>query len=245
MVKGVDIFQEYFNEYTDQYVLIGGAACSVSFEEQDINFGRTTKDLDIVLIVEAQTKEFGERFWEFIKDGKYRIRAKSNGEPQFYRFDKPEDERFPKMIELFSRTNYLLQEENGLTLIHIDDSVLSLSAILLNDAYYQALMDGRESMRGISVLKPEWIIPLQAKAWLDLREKKDVDSSDVKKHRNDIIRIVSDMVLQKCILPDEVRKDMEKFIEQFDVAESELKNLKIRGTKPEDIKQVLQTTYLD
>lgn len=36
MVKGIDIFQEYFNEYTDQYVLIGGAACSVSFEEQDI-----------------------------------------------------------------------------------------------------------------------------------------------------------------------------------------------------------------
>ena len=67
MVKGIDIFQEYFNEYTDQYVLIGGAACSVSFEEQDINFGRTTKDLDIVLIVEAQTKEFGERFWKFIK----------------------------------------------------------------------------------------------------------------------------------------------------------------------------------
>ena len=174
MVKGIDIFQEYFNEYTDQYVLIGGAACSVSFEEQDINFGRTTKDLDIVLIVEAQTKEFGERFWKFIKDGKYRIRAKSNGEPQFYRFDKPEDERFPKMIELFSRTNYLLQEENGLTPIHIDDSVSSLSAILLNDAYYQALMDGRENMRGISVLKPEWIIPFKAKAWLDLREKKDV-----------------------------------------------------------------------
>lgn len=245
MVKGIDIFQEYFNEYTDQYVLIGGAACSVSFEEQDINFGRTTKDLDIVLIVEAQTKEFGERFWKFIKDEKYRIRAKSNGEPQFYRFDKPEDERFPKMIELFSRTNYLLQEENGLTPIHIDDSVSSLSAILLNDAYYQALMDGRENMRGISVLKPEWIIPFKAKAWLDLREKKDVDSSDIKKHRNDIIRIVSDMVLQKCILPDEVRKDMEKFIEQFDVTESELKNLKIRGTKPEDIKRVLQTTYLD
>ena len=245
MVKGIDIFQEYFNEYTDQYVLIGGAACSVSFEEQDINFGRTTKDLDIVLIVEAQTKEFGERFWKFIKDGKYRIRAKSNGEPQFYRFDKPEDERFPKMIELFSRTNYLLQEENGLTPIHIDDSVSSLSAILLNDAYYQALMDGREIMRGISVLKPEWIIPFKAKAWLDLREKKRCGFIGYKKHRNDIIRIVSDMVLQKCILPDEVRKDMEKFIEQFDVTESELKNLKIRGTKPEDIKRVLQTTYLD
>lgn len=33
MVKGIEIFQEYFKKYTDQYVLIGGAACSVSFEE--------------------------------------------------------------------------------------------------------------------------------------------------------------------------------------------------------------------
>ena len=244
MVKGLDTFQKYFADYEEQYVLIGGAACDILFESNEVNF-RATRDLDMVLIVEALTPEFGEKFWKFIVDGKYRNKATNGSNPQFYRFDKPEDERFPKMIELFSRTNYLLQEENGLTPIHIDDSVSSLSAILLNDAYYQALMDGRENMRGISVLKPEWIIPFKAKAWLDLREKKDVDSSDIKKHRNDIIRIVSDMVLQKCILPDEVRKDMEKFIEQFDVTESELKNLKIRGTKPEDIKRVLQTTYLD
>lgn len=244
MVKGIEVFQEYFREYTDQYVLIGGAACSVSFEEQDINFGRTTKDLDIVLIVEAQTKEFGERFWQFIKNGRYRIRSKSNGEPQFYRFDKPEDTRFPKMIELFSRSNYLLKEEDGLTPIHIDDDVSSLSAILLNDAYYEALLEGREIMMGISLLKPEWIIPFKAKAWIDLRARLGVDSSDIKKHRNDIIRIVSEMVLGECILPDEVKADMEIFIEEFDVTEAELKSLKIRGTKPETIKETLKSLYL-
>ena len=167
MVKGIEIFQEYFKEYTDQYVLIGGAACSVSFEEQEINFGRTTKDLDIVLIVEARTKEFGEQFWKFIRDGRYRIRAKSNGEPQFYRFDKPEDERFPKMIELFSRTNYMLQEENGLTPIHIDDSISSLSAILLNDAYYRALLDGREIMMGLFHLRQKHgLILRKNKMWI-------------------------------------------------------------------------------
>ena len=98
---------------------------------------------------------------------------------------------------------------------------------------------------GISVLKPEWIIPFKAKAWLDLKEKQDVDSSDIKKHRNDIIRILADMPLQKCILPEEVRNDMRMFIEQFDVTESELKNLRIRGTKSEDIKQALKDIYLD
>ena len=243
MVKGIDVFQEYFQEYTDQYVLIGGAACSLSFEEQDINFGRITKDLDIVLTVEAQTKEFGERFWQFIKDGRYKNRAKSNGNPQFYRFDKPEDDRFPKMIELFSRTDYLLKEEDGLTPVHIDDSVSSLSAILLNEAYYQALLDGREIIMGISVLKPEWIISFKAKAWLDLRGKTDMDSSNAKKHRNDIIRIASEIVLKKCSLPEELKKDMELFLELFEVSEAELKNLKIRGVKPDDIKETLKSIY--
>ena len=243
MVKGIDVFQEYFQEYTDQYVLIGGSACSLSFEEQDINFGRITKDLDIVLTVEAQTKEFGERFWQFIKDGRYKNRAKSNGKPQFYRFDKPEDDRFPKMIELFSRTDYLLKEEDGLTPVHIDDSVSSLSAILLNEAYYQALLDGREIIMGISVLKPEWIISFKAKAWLDLRGKTDMDSSNAKKHRNDIIRIASEIVLKKCSLPEELKKDMELFLELFEVSEAELKNLKIRGVKPDDIKETLKSIY--
>ena len=58
MVKGIDIFQEYFKEYTDQYVLIGGAACSISFEEQEIDFGRATKDLDSTDLISRKTRAF-------------------------------------------------------------------------------------------------------------------------------------------------------------------------------------------
>ena len=29
MVKGLDTFREYFAEYENQYVLIGGAACDI------------------------------------------------------------------------------------------------------------------------------------------------------------------------------------------------------------------------
>ena len=69
MVRGLDIFYEYFSEYSDQYVLIGGAACDLSFSNYDEDF-RATKDLDMVLIVEAQTREFAKRFWEFVRNGK-------------------------------------------------------------------------------------------------------------------------------------------------------------------------------
>ena len=51
MVKGLDTFCKYFSDYTNQYVLIGGAACDILFESNDVVF-RATRDLDLVLIVE-------------------------------------------------------------------------------------------------------------------------------------------------------------------------------------------------
>ena len=200
MVKGLDTFQKYFADYEEQYVLIGGAACDILFESNEVNF-RATRDLDMVLIVEALTPEFGEKFWEFIVDGKYRNKATNGSNPQFYRFDKPEDDNFPKMIELFCRSDFKLKNAKGITPIHIDDEVSSLSAILLNDDYYKALLNGKEVRNGLSVLRPEYIILFKAKAYLDLQKRKDlgekVDSSDIKKHKKDILRIASELMLEK------------------------------------------------
>ena len=54
MVKGIDIFQEYFKEYTDQYVLIGGAACSVSME--NIGYGqRATANHNSIDLISQKT----------------------------------------------------------------------------------------------------------------------------------------------------------------------------------------------
>lgn len=36
MVAGLDRWREYFSEYKDKYVLIGGAACNLLEEELDI-----------------------------------------------------------------------------------------------------------------------------------------------------------------------------------------------------------------
>ena len=121
MVKGLDTFQKYFKDYEEQYVLIGGAACDILFESNEVNF-RATRDLDMVLIIEALTPEFGEKFWKFIVDGKYRNKATNGSNPQFYRFDKPEDDEFPKMIELFCRSDFKLKNAKGITPIHIDDA---------------------------------------------------------------------------------------------------------------------------
>jgi len=89
----------------------------------------------MVLIVEVLDASFGETFGKFIEDGGYKNREKSTGENQFYRFSDPGNPYFPKRIDLFSKQpdNFKLKFDTGLTPIHIDESILSLSVILLND----------------------------------------------------------------------------------------------------------------
>lgn len=77
------------------------------------------------------------------------------------------------MIELFCRNNFELREMEGITPIHIDDTVSSLSAILLDYYYYKVLLDGKVIADGLSVLRPEYLILFKAKAYLDLKQKRE------------------------------------------------------------------------
>lgn len=247
MVRGLDTFRNYFRNFEDQYVLIGGAACDILFASNEGQF-RATRDLDMVLIVEALTQEFGDKFWEFIESGQYRNKTANLGNPQFYRFDKPENDSYPKMIELFARTDFKLKEMNGLTPIHIDDEVSSLSAILLNEDYYAVLLAGKEVVSELSVLRPEYLILLKAKAYLDLKERiekgEHVDSRDIKKHKNDILRIAAEFVLEKMdVLPENVHTDMKNFIAMLEVEPFDKNLLKEYGLSSDKVVALLRRFY--
>jgi len=71
VVRGLDVFREYFAGHADQFVLIGGTAATLAMEEAGLEF-RATKDLDIVLHIEALSPAFGEVFWSFIETGEAR-----------------------------------------------------------------------------------------------------------------------------------------------------------------------------
>ena len=172
MVRGLDKFKEYFNGSTGKYTLIGGVACGLLLDDAGLEF-RGTQDFDIVLIVEAIDDIFGRTIWDFIKSGQYEIREKSNGEPEFFRFKNPKDISFPKEIELFSRKPdaIVLPEDAVLTPLPIDDEISSLSAILLNDDYYEFLKRGRVRISEVTILDAPFMIPFKAKAWMDLSER--------------------------------------------------------------------------
>lgn len=82
---GIDKFKEHFKDYEKEYVVIGGTACELLMSKEGLDF-RATRDIDMVLIVELLTKEFGEVFWDFIQEANYKHINKGTGQAQFYRF---------------------------------------------------------------------------------------------------------------------------------------------------------------
>jgi hypothetical protein len=103
MIRGLDIFRERFRTYEGSLVLIGGAACDDGFSRQELTF-RATKDLDIILLLEAVDHKFVATMRQFIHDGGYQIRQRSESDsPVLYRLAKPTNKNFPHMLEIFSQ----------------------------------------------------------------------------------------------------------------------------------------------
>ena len=223
MVRGLAKFKEFFESYENNYVLIGGTACSIIFDEIGLDF-RATKDLDIVLIIENLNDEFANRLWEFIKAAGYQIEEGKN--KKFYRFNNPKDSLYPKMIELFSRNNNInLLPDAHLEPIHISDNISSLSAILLNDDYYNFLLEGKRTIDGYSVLDEKYLIPFKAKAWCEMTDRQENGeeglSKNIKKHFRDVYRLSRIIVpTDKISLEGIVHNDMERFINNILTSEN-------------------------
>lgn len=199
---------------------------------------RATKDLDIVLVIEALNAEFAGAFWAFIRAGKYAIRQVGgiDGQrPVFYRFQNPEDEAYPVQIELFSRApeGVELPADATLTPIPADESVSSLSAILLDDPYYYFLLEGRQRNDVLTFIGADRLIPLKAHAWLNLSARKEageqVDSRNIKKHRNDVLNLSGQLTDDPIELPESIRADMRAFLALLANEEIDLKAIGLKG----------------
>lgn len=234
MVKGLDVFLAHFRSFNDRFVLIGGTACDMAMTAVGLEF-RATKDLDIVLWIEALDAPFVRAFWDFIRAGKYQVQQKSTGEPQFYRFRKPDEDGYPFMLELFSRKPDVLEIAEGshLTPLPMGEEVSSLSAILMNSEYYEFIRAGRKETDGLPWVDAEHLIPLKARAWLDLSQRKaageKVDSRAIKKHKNDVFRLYQIITPREAPPPDQVRQDMSDFIVKVRDDGVDLKALKVSG----------------
>lgn len=219
MVIGLEIFKEYFKAYQDCYLIIGGTACDLILTDAGLN-PRATKDIDIILIVEAIDAAFVKQFWEFIKAGGYQIQQKEIENRNCYRFANPQTSGFPKQIELFSRTPDIIDLKDGmhLTPIPAEEGLSSLSAILLNEMYYHFTITHSDKKEDIHFAKPHSLICLKAFAYLSNKARQEagqqVHKVDIDKHKYDVFRMVlmlnpDDMVQ----VPPVIQTDLQKFVE--------------------------------
>lgn len=155
------------------------------------------------------------------------------------------------MIELFSRSADMLcgKDAGSCVPLTLGDEISSLSAILLNEDYYNMLLKGRMIVSDIVVLPYIYLIPFKAKAWRDLCDRKangqHVDDKDIRKHKNDIVKLATLLTgTESCELPDLVRQDIVLFIEKLQNEPVNLKNLRISGIEFEEILAVLSQVYL-
>ncbi|MDE0346257.1 MAG: hypothetical protein OXI66_10840 [Boseongicola sp.] len=220
MVPGLDRFRTHFEGLEDSYALIGGAACSLIFDQAGLDF-RATKDLDMVLCVEVVDGKFATALKAFLNAGGYATRQRSEGRREFHRFQDPKDRSHPAMLELFSNCVDIQEIEDGdeLTTVPVADDVLSLSAILLDPNYYAALVASRRAIGGVQVLDESLLIPFKARAFADLNRRREagdqaVKGDDIKKHRNDVFRLIQLLRAdQRVEVAEPLKSDLRAYIE--------------------------------
>ena len=146
VVRGVEWFAQAMSAHADDYVLIGGSTCSTLFEEAGQSF-RTTDDLDVVVVADGSNAGFARALWAFVAEGGYEAGTRPTGRSTYYRFRLPEGSRniasYPAQIELFARRpDFPLSSEaseaSEVTPLPFDETVSSLSAIILDDECYES-----------------------------------------------------------------------------------------------------------
>ena len=218
MVIGIEKFKEYFKEFPESYIIIGGTACDFVLAKAGL-IPRVTRDIDMILIVEALKSEFVIRFWDFIKAGEYEEKQSGEKKRNYYRFLNPSNKEFPSQVELFSRMPDIIDPHPDihLTPIPVEDDLSSLSAILLDDDYYNYTISNCTLADGINCASPNSLICLKAKAFLDLNARRKageaIDSRKIKKHKTDIFRLATLFREDDSfVVPSTLKKDLSDFV---------------------------------
>ena len=172
MIQGITNFTKHFEEYNDDYVVIGGLATAMIMN--DLGFvARATKDIDLV-VVSNHNEPFIKKLLEFIDIAGYKTKQRTANDLRhnLFRFLDSDDKSYPEQIELFAIHNEDSQivTDKHIIPIKTPDSYKYLSAILLDTDYFNLLIEHTTNIEGLHVATPEVLIPLKIHAHLNLLE---------------------------------------------------------------------------
>ncbi len=247
MVSGLEVFKRWFEGYSTRYVIIGRTACNLIFAEYGAP-ERATHDIDMVVVAEAFDRDFYNRFVEFVKAGGYQHKNKAE-KYELYRFEKPLDNSFPPKIELLSRRpENLAGIETELGRFQTIDASGSLSAILLDDEYYDLIENGITEIDSFPVLSLEYLPVFKIHAWANLSDDKAggkrVPSKEINKHRRDILRLCAPLKPDTHIeLADSIKREVERFVSERPWDSNMMRNLKL-AISPDEMVEIIRSAYL-
>lgn len=105
-----------------------------------------------------------------------------------------------------------------MTKIPVEEQAASLSAIILDDEYYNFLLAGVDHTQEISHIGADRLVPLKAHAWLNKKAQIEsgvrVDSRDINKHFRDVIFISVGLTKGMTVLPERIAFDLTSFLSQ-------------------------------
>ena len=122
-------------------------------------------------------------------------------------------------ISAVNRAPVSLSEGAELAPVPVEEGVISRSAILLGDNYFDALRHMRHVVDDMSLVYERILIPIKARAYLDLAQRRvngeSVDARHIRKQRADVFRLTQ--LLQgegRLALADSMRAGLGEFLGQ-------------------------------
>lgn len=235
-VYGIERIREYLGAFKSNYVIIGGTATNINLDANDL-MGRTTHDIDMIVVCEAMSAEYIQQFWEMIRAAGYQpgaIKTEDGFKRTFYRFDNPKDKSFPKYIELFCRVPDSVIVPDDIHLVHLSNEeyyLSSFSAIMMDDEYYHFAVSHSTELQGVQVLDKFALIALKTKAYISNFDRKasrgHVQQDDIDKHKKDVYRLsfILDEENDRIEVSNGIKNDMRTFIDYIEKSSINTKSL--------------------
>lgn len=227
-------FCSHFAGHEESFVLIGGSACSCWYADSPTSF-RGTRDIDVVIVVEALNREFVDLLVSYLRGNGYAswVRHPHDGPAKrvMYRFVNPANRQAAAQIELLSRSGEIRRIESMQRAVPLkaEGEYTGLSGIVLDDAYYDFIRTQRQTVMGCPVLSLPALVLLKIKAFLNLGaaaaaaaappQGSDSAADNCKKHRNDVFFMLATMEPELYATPiplaPALMEDLSSFTAQF------------------------------
>lgn len=243
-LHGLKHFSDFFKEFQDDYVIIGGGAAAEYLGDEGLNF-RTTEDVDMVLFTN-ESNELNAKISDYISEGEYQTNERTEDSPRHYRFSNPQQSEFPKIIEIFARVDKEISLKKGQYIIPIqNDENAKISAILLDDEYFELIKNNSiKSEKGYSIISPQVNICLKARAYRELSERNE-SKDKINKHLSDIIRLTQVLDGSFVEIVGQPFDDIKSIIDEIsNVDKRRIKQIIGTTLSKQDVDEVLNKTFI-